>query len=165
MIIHQMTRPEIDALLADCRLGRLACVQGERPYVVPIHFAFAENHLYSFSQMGQKIAWMRANPHVCVQADRMTDNRTWRSVVVEGLFEELPENPRSRFDRGHAWDLLKQHANWWEPGGLKPSEQAPVTPEYLFYRIRIETVTGRQATFDAATSDHREDSRRSQMSG
>lgn len=149
MIIHEMTRAEIDAVLSESRLGRLACVKDNRPYVVPIHFAFAENHLYSFSLLGRKIEWMRMNPWVCVQVDQFSGKRTWRSVVVNGVFHELPEDPVMRFDRGHAWDLLRKRVDWWEPGGLKPSSQRSIrAPETIFYRIQIESSSGRQATVD-----------------
>lgn len=143
MIINQLTRKEIEALLPDSQLGRLACARDGQPYVVPVHFAFSEMHLYVFSHMGQKIEWMRENPRVCVQVDHISNDRTWWSIVISGKFEELPENPMSRFDRGHAWDLLKAHANWWEPAALKPSASVD-SQEYVYYRIQIDEMTGRQ---------------------
>ena len=50
----------------------------------------------------------------------------------------------SKRERDHAWSLLSKHANWWEPGGLKPVAAAPAS-SHLFYRIRIVRLTGRQA--------------------
>ena len=37
-----------------------------------------------------------------------------------GTFEELPNRMGWKHQREHAWSLLEQHANWWEPGSLKP---------------------------------------------
>ena len=34
------------------------------------------DYLYSFSTVGQKIEWMRANPNVCVETDEVTNSTT-----------------------------------------------------------------------------------------
>ena len=144
--VKEMTRQECVAVLSACRLGRLACVCDNRPYVVPIHFVLANDHLYSFSMQGKKIDSMRTNPLVCVLVDKFAPRREWRSVIVYGRYEELPDTPQRRDEREHAWSLLQLHANWWEPGGLKPPLQpAASASSHLFYRIRIESLTGRQA--------------------
>lgn len=151
MIVKEMSRQECSALLASGRFGRLACALEGQPYVVPIHFALDGNHLYSFSMLGQKIDWMRANPKVCLQVDEFSDGRQWRSVVVQGLYEELPDRVGWKRERDRAWSLLSQHANWWEPGGLKPVPQPTAnSSNHLFYRISIEAMTGRQAFADAS---------------
>jgi nitroimidazol reductase NimA-like FMN-containing flavoprotein (pyridoxamine 5'-phosphate oxidase superfamily) len=143
MIITEMTRSECLELLASQRLGHLACCRDGQPYVVPVTFALDGNYLYSFSLTGQKIEWMRANPLVSLQTDVLGEHGTWRSVVVNGRFEELPDRIGWKHARDHAWSLLSQHANWWEPGGLKPADENP-TP-HVFYRIIIENLTGRKS--------------------
>ena len=143
MIIAELDRSECMALLAAARLGRLACCNDGRPYVVPVHFALEGEFLYGFSLVGRKIAWMRANPHVCVQVDEFDPDRQWRSVVVNGRYEELPDRIGWKVQRERAWSLLSRHAGWWEPGGLKPVTEG--TAPHLFYRIGIDEVTGRQA--------------------
>jgi nitroimidazol reductase NimA-like FMN-containing flavoprotein (pyridoxamine 5'-phosphate oxidase superfamily) len=143
MIITEMDRSACLALLDSARSGRLACAREDQPYVVPITFARDGGYLYSFSLVGQKIAWMRDNPNVCVQADEFIGPREWKSVVVTGRYEELPDRIGSKSQRERAWSLLSQHANWWEPGGLKPVADAP-TP-HLFYRVSIDELTGRHA--------------------
>lgn len=153
MIVQEMTREENVAVVSAHRLGRLACVRDNQPYLVPFHYAFSDNHLYSFSMQGQKIDWMRKNARVCVQVDEAGANREWRSVIVFGLFEELPETPQWQRDREHAWSLLQQHANWWEPASLKPSAPSTaVGSPSVFYRIKIESMTGRHAR-EATSSD------------
>ncbi len=66
MLIRSLGTLECTKVLTANRLGRLACTQEGRPYVVPIHFAYGDNHLYAFSMPGKKIEWMRANPLVSV---------------------------------------------------------------------------------------------------
>ena len=59
MLVQEMTRQECVAVVSAGRLGRLACARDNRPYIVPIYYAFAENCLYSLSMPGQKVDWMR----------------------------------------------------------------------------------------------------------
>lgn len=150
MNVKEMTRQECIALLKSARLGRLACIRDNRPYVVPIHFAFGDNYIFSFSLPGKKIDWMRNEPHVCLQVDDVGGVHGWKSVVVEGVFAELPKAPSADqrtppedHEREYAWSLLQKHANWWEPGALKPG--TTTSGSHLFYQIKIETISGRQA--------------------
>ena len=85
MIVKEMTGEECSTVVSACRLARLACASENQPYVVPIHFAFADNYLYSFSMPGTKIDWMRTNPKVCIQIEEFLELREWRSVLVYGL--------------------------------------------------------------------------------
>jgi nitroimidazol reductase NimA-like FMN-containing flavoprotein (pyridoxamine 5'-phosphate oxidase superfamily) len=146
MIIRTLTQVECTKLLADNRLAHLACAKDGRPYVVPINYAYADNQLYAFSVPGKKIAWMRDNPSVCVLMDVPGEGRKWQSVVVDGRYEELPDLIGHKRERERAWSLLSRHANWWEPGGLKPVTPAASTPSPpVFFRISIEQMSGREA--------------------
>lgn len=147
MIITTMDRAQCMALLGAERLGRLACVKDGRPYVVPITYAADGDYLYGFSLLGQKVEWMRANGQVCLQVDRFDGEREWRSVVVHGSYEELPDRVGWKVQRDRAWSLLSRHADWWLPGGVKP---VPAPPgRRLFYRIVVEEVTGRHGFVEA----------------
>ncbi|MGB3391744.1 MAG: pyridoxamine 5'-phosphate oxidase family protein [Pseudaminobacter sp.] len=149
MLIREMNRTDCIDLISSGRVARLACVKDTQPYVIPIYFAFSDNCLYSFSMPGRKIDWMRANPSVCVQMDEPRGHREWRSVIVDGLYEELPDTNEWRARRIQAWSLLSRHANWWEPGGLKPGPQEIKSRSpHLYYRIRIVTISGRHALED-----------------
>ena len=45
MWICTLTMLECSKVLADNRLGHLACTKDGRPYVVPFSYAYADNHL------------------------------------------------------------------------------------------------------------------------
>lgn len=147
MIITEMDRSGCMALLETARTGRLGCVKDGQPYVVPITFAKSGGYLYGFSLVGQKVEWMRENPKVCVQVDHFDDPGEWKSVVVYGSYEELPDRIGWKVQRERAWSLLSKHADWWEPGALKPAGDAPA--EHLFYRIMINELTGRESVSKA----------------
>jgi uncharacterized protein len=146
MQIHVLSQLECSRTLDANRLCRLACCKDGMPYVVPIYFAHADNCLYAFSMPGKKIDLMRNNPNVAALVEERKEGREWRSVVVEGLYEELPDRIGHKRDRDHAWSLLSKHSDWWEPGALKPdtppvSEHSP----HIFFRVVIQVMSGREA--------------------
>jgi uncharacterized protein len=137
-----MERQDCIAMISRSGLGRLACARDNRPYAVPISYVYEDDRLYSFALEGQKLDWMRANPAVCVLVDEISTPQEWRSVVVEGRFEELPEGSEWKH-RAHAWSLLQAgNPIWWVPGSSKPNQKPEKAPRY---RITIEGMTGRQA--------------------
>jgi nitroimidazol reductase NimA-like FMN-containing flavoprotein (pyridoxamine 5'-phosphate oxidase superfamily) len=113
---------------------------------VTIYYAYSNNAVYAFSMPGKKIDWMRANPTVSLLVEQKEKGREWKSVIVDGRYEELPDRIGHKQDREHCWSLLCNHAAWWEPGALKPESQ-PATDHspHLFYRILIEQMSGREA--------------------
>ncbi|TPL94519.1 pyridoxamine 5'-phosphate oxidase family protein [Mesorhizobium sp. B2-3-11] len=146
MLIRILSVLECTKFLTANRVGHLACAKDGHPYLVPIYYAHADNHLYAFSMPGKKIEWMRANPLVSVQVGEQGEGRRWKSVVVEGRFEELPDRIGHKLERDHAWAMLSKHSNWWEPGALKPvmplvSDSAP----HVFFRLLVQQVSGREA--------------------
>ena len=149
MLIQELTRQASLDLLARTRLGRLACAQGTQPYVVPFYFVYDDGFLYSFSTVGQKIEWMRANPLVCVEADEVVSPEQWMSVIVFGRYEELLDTSEYQGVRAFAHSLLKRHAVWWEPGYAETilhDRQRPLVP--VFYRIHGRQITGLRAIPD-----------------
>ena len=146
MHIRALSKLECTDLLSAARLARLACTRNGRPYVVSIHFAFANDCLYAFSMPGQMIESMRENPEVCLLIEEEGPGRAWKSVMVDGRFEELPDRIRYKVERERAASLLGKHSHWWEPGALKL-----VTPrvsdnlDYVFFRIVVEQLSGREA--------------------
>ena len=136
-------------MLETNRLGHLACASDSSPYVVPIYYAYQSQKLYSFSMPGKKLDIMYANPQAALLVEEFSEGQKWRSVIAEGRFEALPDRTGFKIEREHAWALLSKHANWWEPGSLKPI-QTPATnsSDHLFYRINIEQMSGRGSVAD-----------------
>jgi uncharacterized protein len=142
--------------------------------------------LYGFTTPGQKVEWMRANPLVCVEVDEIGDFDQWVSVIVIGRYEELPatagsdaarllrssERPQqvseavlarstngseeSDDQRERAWQVLKTHPMWEEPGctawATRDHRDSAESLISVFYRIRIDSVTGHEATRNARDS-------------
>jgi nitroimidazol reductase NimA-like FMN-containing flavoprotein (pyridoxamine 5'-phosphate oxidase superfamily) len=149
MLVQEIAPKDSLSRLAKMHLGRLGCVKGAQPYVVPFYFAYDSNYLYGFSTVGQKIDWMRANPLVCVEIDELASASEWISIVILGRYEELPDTPEFRTQREMAYAFLQQRADWWEPGYAKTivnGVERPLIPVY--FRVQIVEITGRRGTAD-----------------
>lgn len=149
MRILELTNKECFEVLTRLTIGRLACSHHDQPYIVPIHFAYHQNYLYSFATRGQKIDWMRTNPLVCVEIDEIASRFNWMSVIVQGRYEELPDTLEWKLEQQLAHDLLQQEAMWWEPayvGTAHLDTASELVP--IYYRIHIDQVTGRCAKPD-----------------
>jgi nitroimidazol reductase NimA-like FMN-containing flavoprotein (pyridoxamine 5'-phosphate oxidase superfamily) len=143
MIVQEMTKVACLAFLARKRFGRLACARNGQPYIVPINFAHSGDNLYVFTTLGQKIAYMRSNPLVCVQADEVESPQNWSSVIATGQYEELPDTSEHAHAREFAYTLLKQRPLWWEPGyveTLVDGKQRAL--DIIYFRIQITDVSG-----------------------
>lgn len=147
MHIEELTRKASLDFLAGSRLGRLACANQSQPYVTPFYFAYHDQWIYSFSTVGRKIEWLRANPLACVEVDDTKNFEEWTSVVVFGRYEELTKTVEGQAARDLAYKLLQQHKLWWEPGYARTViHGAPRPLEPVYYRLSIDEISGHRAT-------------------
>lgn len=123
---------EIEDLLFTRRVGHLACVVDDRPYIVPISFAYDGGAIYAHTTPGRKVEAMRSRPAVAFEIEDLTDPRRWRSVIVEGTYEEVTDaGERQRAER-----LLEDVA-----AGMSPSRGE------IVFRVRPIRKTGRWLQF------------------
>lgn len=159
MMIHTMSEEESYNVLARMGLCRLACARDNQPYVVPTAYAYHKSpsgihYLYVVTTLGQKIHWMRTNPLVCVECDEVTSYDQWVSVIAFGAYEELSDDSEFGQARLRAWELLHKDPTWWKIGWAayvrrdNPAPTQPFSP--LYYRIRIDHITGHRTVPDAA---------------
>lgn len=147
MHIEELAREASLDFLAHSRFGRIACAKDSQPYVTPFNFAYHDQCIYSFSTVGRKIQWLRANPLACVEVDEITSPQQWISVIVFGRYEELPATTEGHAAREFAFKLLQQRKLWWEPGYARTIfHGAPRPLDPVYYRLSIEEISGRKAT-------------------
>ena len=145
-MIGLLSDDEITDLLCRQRVGRLGCTVNDRPYVVPIRYAFDGAYIYGYSGPGRKISVMREQPLVCFEVDEVSDETTWRSLIAEGRYEELTEAR----DRCHAARLLSNGNETPAKGiGTVVSRGLCTDPQIILFRVRIDVVAGRFERRDA----------------
>ena len=119
------------------KVGRLGCIDGEGPYVVPINYVLDAGAIYSHSLPGRKIDAMRQHARVCLQVDHVADDFHWQSAIAFGIFEEI-DSPSER--REVLGQILLRFPR------LTPVEsmivQDAAAPDSIVFRIKINRVTG-----------------------
>jgi uncharacterized protein len=98
-MVGLLGQDEIEALLRRRRVGRIGCCIEERPYVVPVDFAYDGSAVYVVSGPGRKIDAMRTDPRVCFEVDEIEESNGdlgWRSVIADGVYVELTDDDGRR---------------------------------------------------------------------
>jgi uncharacterized protein len=85
---------EIDEVLHQQLVGRLGCHANGQTYVIPISYVYDGTSIICHSQEGKKTQMMRENPDICFQVEEMKDMANWKSVLVQGVYEELKDSER-----------------------------------------------------------------------
>lgn len=145
----QLLDDQVESLLHHAEVGRLACYDGEYPYVVPLAYVYDGSAILCHTWMGRKVEAMRRHPGVCFQVDRVLALNHWQSVVVRGIFEELSGQA--------AEEALRRLGNRLQP--LLPGERSrparALNPsdthafrgrEEIVFRVRITERSGRYET-------------------
>lgn len=140
--IDEMPPAEVTAFLQHNNYGHLGCCRDGRPYVVPVHFAFRNPHLYIYTTEGMKTEFIAANPQVCLQAEQVKDAQHWQSVVVTGKAERMT----TEADKSHALKILHDFEDprdtpalartWTDAWGRQLEE--------VIYRIEPAIMSGRK---------------------
>lgn len=130
----ELTRAEIDELLREQVVGRVGCHLDGLTYVVPVIYAYDGEAFYVATIEGQKTRMMRASPDVCFEVDRYDGPAGWRSVIAQGVYEELGGEEAER-----AIDLLAER--FGRSRGERRHDGAGI--ETVCFRVRIRELTGR----------------------
>ena len=145
-MLGQLNGTQINNVLSSQRVGRLACTDGEKPYIVPVTYTYDGKYIYGQTNEGTKLKILRKNPNVCFEVDVMNNMSNWQSVIVFGKFEELKNEEAKK-----ARDILFGSVFPLRTSSTIHAHEHAVTAElddsnqvkYVMYRIKIKKVTGR----------------------
>ena len=146
-MLGELSAAQVEHLLESQVVGRIGCHAEGRTYVVPVTYAYQGGMIWGHTGEGLKVQMMRKNPRVCFEVDQMDDMANWRSVIVQGRFEELKGEAA-----GKAMGIVIERlmplitsASSTPSHGLGPeghrADTAGMTP--VAYRIVIDEKTGR----------------------
>jgi hypothetical protein len=138
---------ELRRILRDARVCRLAMVDGDRPYLVPLTFALDGDDLVLHSAgAGRKLDLLRRNPAVCFEVEEGVElapaatacdfTMRYRTVIGAGQVEFV-EDPAER-----ARLLALFGPRYGAPPGLPPDVEVRRT---RVLRIRVRELTGKRS--------------------
>ncbi|TDT40492.1 hypothetical protein CLV90_3341 [Maribacter spongiicola] len=145
---RNLNEKECATLLKQNYIGRLAYISGGCPHIVPITYFYDSetNTITSYSSEGHKIQEMRKNTAVCLSIDEIASISNWKSVLVQGTFEEL-----SRIDAKHMLHEFSEGVkkvladNYGEHPKCISEFSAKIDAEdaSIVFRININEITGK----------------------
>ena len=136
-MILEMSPNEIIEFVLSQKVGRVGCHVGGETYVVPVIYGWAETCIYVYTTEGKKVDMMRENPRVCFEVDEYLTSGGWRSVIAQGVFEELEGD-----DAVRALQIIAERVSSNREAGSSPPRGEGRTP--VAFRIRTNDVTGRK---------------------
>lgn len=138
----------IECILSTSRICRLGMVDGNEAYIVPVNFAYSEDHIYIHSAPhGRKMDILKLNSHVSFEIELEDDiiknevpcewSARYRSVMGTGTvhIETDPEKKITGLDL-----IMKKH------GAKGPLKYDPSSVSRLVLLVlNIESITGKQS--------------------
>lgn len=136
--IREMSRDEIDRVLARNYVGRIAYSHRDRVDIEPLHYVYEDGWIYGRTTYGTKLSTIERNYWVAFEVDEIEEMFRWRSVVVRGGFYLLspPETLKDREYLEHAINLLRRLT----PGIFTDAD--PVPERTSVFRIAALEVRG-----------------------
>jgi nitroimidazol reductase NimA-like FMN-containing flavoprotein (pyridoxamine 5'-phosphate oxidase superfamily) len=143
-MLGELGRAEIDQILRTQAVGRIGCSSAGRTYIVPVAFVYDGLAIYFHTLDGLRLQMMRLNPKVCFEVDVIVDLANWKSVIVQGTFEELSGPEASKGLEVVLTGLLPfVSGETTTPTGRKMASGLSVC------RINVTEVTGRFEAYDS----------------
>ncbi len=149
-----LTDQEIDTFLSSQLIGHLGYHADGVTSVVPMSYSYNNGAIYAHSREGNKISTMRSNPRVCFQVDDTHNLSEWKSVVCQGIFEELvmPEQQQEALRFLNSRKFPMNNSETMHLGADWPFPEKSVSAVGgVFFRIRILEKTGRFEKSGAAS--------------
>jgi len=139
--VEDMSPAEMHALLQRGSFAHLGCARDNRPYVLPMHYAYDGKELYFFTTQGMKTQYIKANSQVCLQVEEINDSTHWKSVVVIGRANELTSAEETQ----RAMKLITQSNPSLTPAiSATQLDSLGRAVDIALYRITPEIIDGRK---------------------
>ena len=87
--LPNMTHEEIENLLIYGDICRIAFFDQEHPYIIPFQYVYVNGGVYfHFTNYGRKIKFLKQNPKVCVEIERLDDVlRSYQFISLKGTLD------------------------------------------------------------------------------
>lgn len=141
MAVRSLTAEEIDSVLAQERLVRVAFSDGEELYVVTLGYVWHNRTLYGVSAEGRKSKLAAVRPKVAFQLDSTirTGPFGWFSVAGEGTFEWVSDLSQARLVAASLQPQFADAPLWWQ----EEQSQRFAAGLLRYWRIIPSSLSGR----------------------
>ncbi|MBN2863006.1 MAG: pyridoxamine 5'-phosphate oxidase family protein [Bacteroidales bacterium] len=146
---YEITDPQvIEEILSRSEVCRIALIDNDRPYIVPLNYGYKNNSIYFHSsQLGKKVELLKLNNKVCfeielfsqiVKRDNPCDWSTkYRSVIGYGTIEFIEDSDKKRV----GLDIIMAHYG----KSNKNIYNDTLIDKVLILKLKIEEISGKQS--------------------
>lgn len=143
--LPKMEKPEIEKLLREQLLCRIAFKGGEYPYMAPFQYVFMDGSLYfHFTEYGKKMKLLERDKRVCVEIEKYKpDLSEYSFVVLRGKLKVVADwQERDKVIRMMAEEgKRKLSTNFLAAHGFKKDEDwSSFTPEKTLIIVKLESI-------------------------
>ena len=141
-----LTHNQCIQLLQSETVGRIGYTKENNVYIVPISYVLDDKYIYAQSPEGAKLQFMRKNKNVCFQVERIENMINWRSVVVQGTFEELKTEKNIVYASELLSERLEPFAHRQVTKIASRTKETATLEKRLrtvFFRIKLLEISGR----------------------
>ena len=139
---------DIESILQKAEVCRLGLLDGNVPYIVPVHYGYKKGQIYIHAaKEGKKIDLIKKNPKVCFEVEldhniRNTDipcnwSTTYKSIIGYGKASILTDIEEKKLALG----ILIDH---YAPGTIYNFSRRKVDAVAVI-KITIDSMTGKQS--------------------
>ncbi|MHA1680507.1 MAG: pyridoxamine 5'-phosphate oxidase family protein [Promethearchaeota archaeon] len=139
---------EVEAILKECRVCRLAMSKDNQPYVIPVNYGYENMVIFIHTgKEGMKMDFLKENDKVCIEVDRNCNliaadsackfSYAYESVVAFGEVSIIDEPAGKR----KALDIIMKHQTG--TGGWEYNK--PILDMVRLLQIPLHHVTGKRS--------------------
>jgi len=140
-------RQQIDQLIHQSRICRVAMAIASEPYLVPLNFGYDGRAVYLHTAtVGRKIDFFETNPRVCLEFEASSQiladpevacrwTSEFASVIGYGIIAELTDEADKRF----GLNQIMRHYSGRDDWSFEHADLAPTR----IWRIEIESLSGK----------------------
>jgi uncharacterized protein len=137
----------IEQILLKSEVCRIAMIDGDRPYIVPLNYGYSNNYIYVHSApLGKKIEILKQNNKVCFEIESQSEiikheiscqwTTKYRSIIGYGTIEMVTDFEEKK--RG--LDVIMSHYGR-KDNNVYRDQQVEVI---VILKLKIEEITGKQ---------------------
>lgn len=140
-------REEIEKILKDGSICRLAMVDEDKPYMVPMNFGYREGALYLHSAPeGRKIDLIRKNPNVCFEVDEIVRFRKAKLACDWGVeYKSVIGSGKAILLSTHDEKIQAFNIIMAQYSGREFEYSDEMLEKTLVIKIEIEKMTGKKS--------------------
>ena len=140
-------REDIEKFLRQSKVCRLAMVDGDKPYMVPLNFGYSDGCLFFHcAKQGRKIDLIKKNPNICFEVDELIKLNKASLACDWGIdFKSVIGSGKAQFLEDSKEKTQALHAIMSQYSGRTFEYPDEMLEKTLVIKVVIDEMTGKQS--------------------